>query len=82
MPINLDGYEDLRLLRAFFEEASFVPESFRMQGAGGSSPPSPPVESPYFTGDSALLHPRNWERSAAFTICVSGRGSIVSLKRQ
>ena len=39
MPINLDGYEDLRLLRAFFEEASFVPESFRMQGAGGSSPP-------------------------------------------
>jgi hypothetical protein len=30
MPINLDGYEALRLLRAFFVEASFAPESLRM----------------------------------------------------
>jgi hypothetical protein len=30
MPANPDGYEALRLLRAFFVEASFAPESFRM----------------------------------------------------
>jgi len=39
MPKNLDGYEALRLLWAFFVGASFAPESLRMSGVGGSSPP-------------------------------------------
>jgi hypothetical protein len=30
MPRGLGGYEALRLLRAFFVEASFAPESLRM----------------------------------------------------
>jgi hypothetical protein len=30
MPKNLDGYAALRLLRAFFVEAPFAPESLRM----------------------------------------------------
>jgi hypothetical protein len=30
MPANLDGYVALRLLRGFFLEASFAPESLRM----------------------------------------------------
>jgi hypothetical protein len=48
MPINLDGYEALRLLRAFFVEGSFAPESFvdgeisgRIRGEGRVLPCRP-----------------------------------------